>query len=69
MVEIILQKVYVKKKIKTSIAKLILKELLLLCTKHLHFRFNGDIYIQINGVAMGSPWGLLLANIWRKSSS
>ena len=43
-IETILQKVYVEKKIKTSILKAILKELLLLCTIHLHFRFNGEIY-------------------------
>ena len=60
----ILQKVYVEKKIKTSIPKPILKELLLLYTKHLHFRFNGKIYTQIDGVAMGSPLGPLLANIF-----
>ena len=38
----ILQKVYVEKKIKTLIPKPILKELLLLRTKRLHFRFNGE---------------------------
>ena len=43
-IETILQKVYVEKKIKTSILKAILKELLLLYTVHLHFRFNGEIY-------------------------
>ena len=63
-IESILQKVYVEKKIKTSIPKLILKEILSLWTKHLHFRFNGEIYIQINGVAMGSPLSPLLANIF-----
>ena len=47
-IETILQKVYVEKKIKISIAKPILKELLLLCTKHLHFRFNGEKYTQID---------------------
>ena len=63
-IETILQKVYAEKKIKTSIPKPILKELLLLCTKHLHFRFNGETYIQIDGVAMGSPLGPPLANIF-----
>ena len=63
-IETILQRVYVEKKIKISIPKPILKELLLFCTKHLHFRFNGEIYIQIDGVAMGSPLGQLLAHIF-----
>ena len=63
-IETILQKVYVEKKIKTSIPKPTLLELLLLCTKHLHFRFDGEIYTQIDGVTMGSPLVPLLANIF-----
>ena len=63
-IETILQKVYVEKKTKTSIPKPILKELLLLCTKQLHFRFNGETYTQTDTVAMGSPLGPLLANIF-----
>ena len=64
MIKTILQKVYVEKKIKTSVPKLSLKELLLLCTKHLHFRFNGEIYTQIDRGVMGSSLGSLLANIF-----
>ena len=41
-----------------------MKELLLLCTKHVHFTFNGDIYIQLDGVAMKSPLRHLLANVF-----
>ena len=63
-IETILQKVYVEKKIETSIPKPILKELLLLCTKHLHLRFNDEIYTQIDGLAMGSSLVPLLANIF-----
>ena len=63
-IEIILKKVYDEKKINTNIPKSVLKELLYLCTKHLHFTFNNEIYIQIDGVAMGSPLGPLLANIF-----
>ena len=51
-------------KIETNIPRNIMKELLLLCTKHLHFTFNGDNYIQLDGVAMGSPLGPLLANVF-----
>ena len=64
IIQTILQKLYVEKKTKTSITKPILEELLLLCTKHLYFRFNCEIYIQISRVAMGSPLGPLLANIF-----
>ena len=40
-----------------------MKELLLFCTKKVHVSFNGKIYMQIDGVAMGSPLGPVLADI------
>ena len=40
-----------------------MKELLLLCTKKVHFTFNGKIYMEVDGIAMGSPWGPILADI------
>ena len=39
-----------------------IKELLSLRTKDSHFIFDGTLYKQIDGVAMGSPLGLTLAN-------
>ena len=41
-----------------------MKELLILCTKNVHFTFNNETYIQVDGVAMGSPLVLVLANIF-----
>ena len=41
-----------------------MKEMLLLCTKDVHFSYNHDIYIQSDGVAMGSPLGPVLARIF-----
>ena len=41
-----------------------MKELLLLCTKNLNFTFSGQIFIQVDGVAMGSPLAPLLADIF-----
>ena len=38
------------------------KELLSLATKDSHFIFNGTLYKQIDGVAMGSPLGPTLAD-------
>ena len=39
-------------------------QLLLLCTKNVQFTFNGQIYRQVIGVAMGSPLGPILADIF-----
>ena len=41
-----------------------MKKLLDLCTKELHFSFNGKIYKQIDGVVMGNPLGPVIANIF-----
>ena len=40
------------------------KELLLRCTFNVQFLFNGTIYRQRDGVAMGSPLGPILADIF-----
>ena len=45
-ISIVLRKIYDEGKIETNIPRNVMKELLLLCTKHVHFTFNGDIYIQ-----------------------
>ena len=39
-------------------------KLLYLCTKNVHFTFNNKIYIQNDGVTMGLPLGLFLANMF-----
>ena len=41
-----------------------MKDMLILCTKSVHFSMNGGIYLQIDGVAMGSPLGPVLAGIF-----
>ena len=43
----------------------LVKELLNLCTKSIHFTFDGNIYVQNDGVAMGSQLGPVLANIFK----
>ena len=41
-----------------------LKELLLLTTKNVRFSFNGQFYLQKDGVANGSPLGPVIAGIF-----
>ena len=38
-------------------------ELIKLCTKDVHFNFNGFTYVQKDGVAMGSPLAPVLVGI------
>lgn len=63
-IDIILKKVYDEKNIKTTIPISIMKELFYVCTKNVYFISDGEIYIQCDGAAMGSPLGPILANIF-----
>ena len=56
-IDIILQKIYIDKKSGTIIPKREIEDLLHLCTRNLYFSFNGEIYVETDGVAM------VLANI------
>ena len=63
-IEIILNRIYDKNEISTDIRKSEIKELLNLCIKSVHFTFDGNIYVQNDGVAMGWPLRPVLANIF-----
>ena len=64
-IEILLNKeVYVDKVIKVPFTREELKDLLMLCTQEVQFTFQGKIYIQADGVSMGSPLAPLLANVF-----
>ena len=63
-IEIILKRIYINKEITTDIPKQEMKELLILFTKNVHFTFNNETYIQVDGVAMGLRLGPVLANIF-----
>ena len=41
-----------------------MRELLYLCNKNAHFTLNKKTYLQVDGAAMGSPLGPVLANIF-----
>lgn len=43
------------KEIQTDITKAEMKEIILLCTKGVHFNFGGNIFTQTDGVATVSP--------------
>ena len=62
-IDIILRRIYEDNAIHTNIPCSDLKQLLLLCTKNVHFTYENETYIQTDGVAMGSPLGSILADI------
>ena len=57
----ILKQIYDETEANTNIPKQQMRDVLLLCTKNVHFSYNGDIYTQTDGVAMSSPLGQVLA--------
>ena len=48
----------------TRIPRKQMEDLLLLCTKNVHFTLHGETYQQLDGVAMGSPLGPVIAGIF-----
>ena len=63
-IDLILKRIFDNGELSTDITRSEMKEMLTLCTKNVHFTFNGDIYLQTDGVAMGSPLGPVLAGIF-----
>ena len=63
-IDIVLKRIYDNKEINTTINKREMKELIKLCTKDVHFNFNGTTYVQKDGVVMGSPSAPVLAGIF-----
>ena len=47
-----------------KISKAEMKELFHFATSQSHFLFDGNFYDQVDGVAMGSPLGPVLANLF-----
>ena len=63
-INICVERLYKRKKKVKGLLKRHFKELLTLATKSSCFLFNGVYYSQIDGVAMGSPLGPTLANLF-----
>ena len=61
--EIILQSICNCNEITTKIHKKVMKELLLLCAKEVHFAYSNGIHEQNDGVDMRPPLGPVLAGI------
>ena len=62
-VQIILNRIYKDKLLNTNIRKSTLKKLILDACRKTIFSFNDTLYQQLDGVAMGSSLGPVLANI------
>ena len=62
-IDMIIKRIYNKKKRNTDVPKKEMRELLYLCTGNAHFALNNKTYLQVDGVAMGSLLGPVLSNI------
>ena len=63
-IDLVLKRIYENHEISTSITRNEMREILLLCTKNVHFTFRDVVYLQTDGVVMGSPLGPVLAGIF-----
>ena len=60
-IDITLVQNYHRKEIETIFTKNKMKNLILLCTKYVHFTFINEIYIRNDGVAIGPLLDLIFA--------
>ena len=63
-IDFVLKRIYENHEVSTSLTRNEMREILLLCTKTVHLTFRGVIYLQTDGVAMGSPLEPVLAGIF-----
>ena len=63
-IDLVLKRICENHEISTSITRNEMREMLLLCTKNEHSAFKDVLYLQTDGVAVGSPLGPGLAGIF-----
>ena len=64
-INIIMDRVYRSDLTKLDIPEQVLRDMLVTCTKEAPFlSHRGELYRQVDGVAMGSPLGVLFANMY-----
>ena len=63
-IDIIIRRIYEFKEIDTRITKNGMRELILLCTKNVHFTFNDETFTLVDSIAIGSPLTPILANLF-----
>ena len=54
-INLIIKRIYDNHEINTNISRKEMKDFLILCTENVHFSLDSQIYIQCDGVTMGSP--------------
>ena len=60
-IDLVLKRIFDNHEISTSVTRNEMRKILLLCTENVHFTFRDVVYLQTDGVAIGSPLGLVLA--------
>ena len=63
-VDLVLKRIYENHETLTSITRNELRGVLLLCTNNVHFTFRDVVYLQADGIAMGSPLRPVLTGIF-----
>ena len=63
-IDVIVWHIYEFEEIDTKTTKNEMRELILLCTKNVHFMFNGETFTQVDSIAMGSLLPPILAGIF-----
>ena len=63
-INITLKRIYDQRELETKISRKEMKDLLLLCTKKVHFSYDNKLYSQKDSVAMGSPLEQVIAGIF-----